>query len=51
LRGETFEGEDSLGLSDHQLNPSYHKGSKQLRTYRWVTLNLAFRRILLSLLT
>lgn len=28
LGGETFEGEDSLGLSVHQLRPSYTKVSK-----------------------
>jgi hypothetical protein len=33
LRSESFEGEDSLGLSVHQLNPSTIR-SKQLRTYR-----------------
>jgi hypothetical protein len=46
LDGESLERKDSLGFSISQLNAI----DGDWLAYRWVTINFAFRRILLSLL-
>jgi hypothetical protein len=46
LDGESLEGKDSLGFSISQLNATGGNDA----AYRWMTMNFAFRRILLSLL-